>query len=115
MYRAVNAGKRILFIADEAAKLDAVEADEATQNHWLTANKLIFDDRNQSFGFIYTVSGKSVNNLPVAIYEDQIQNRIGQNVFGLQTLATSDVETYLKKPIQRVYRLGQCREGSGGR
>jgi len=96
MYRAVNAGKRILFIADEAAKLDAVEADEATQNHWLTANKLIFDDRNQSFGFIYTVSGKSVNNLPVAIYEDQIQNRIGQNVFGLQTLATSDVETYLK-------------------
>jgi hypothetical protein len=96
MYRAVHNGKRILFIADEAAKLDAVDADEATKNHWLTANKLIFDDRNQSFGFIYTVSGKTVNTLPQAIYEDQIQNRIGHNVFGLMTLATADVETYLK-------------------
>lgn len=100
MYQAVHKGKRILFIADEAAKLENVEVDEAVQSHWVTANKLIFDDRNQSFGFIYTVSGKQQRELPRAIWEPQIQNRLGQNVFRLDTLATKDVESYLVNMLQ---------------
>lgn len=95
MYQTVNGGTRILFIADEATKLESVEGDEATQNHWMTANKLIFDDRNQSFGFIYTVSGKQASQLPQAVWDPQIQNRLGQNVFRLDTLKTPDVKTYL--------------------
>jgi hypothetical protein len=95
MFQAVNNGTRIVFIADEAAKLENVEVDEAVQSHWVTANKLIFDDRNQSFGFVYTVSGKQQRELPRAIWEPQIQNRLGQNVFRLDTLATKDIESYL--------------------
>jgi hypothetical protein len=100
MYQSVNKGTRILFIADEAAKLENVEVDEAVQSHWVTANKLIFDDRNQSFGFVYTVSGKQQRELPRAIWEPQIQNRLGQNVFRLDTLATKDVESYLAKMLE---------------
>jgi hypothetical protein len=100
MYQTVNGGTRILFIADEAAKLENVEVDEAVQSHWVTANKLIFDDRNQSFGFVYTVSGKQQRELPRAIWEPQIQNRLGQNVFRLDTLATKDVESYLAKMLE---------------
>jgi hypothetical protein len=66
----------------------------------VTANKLIFDDRNQSFGFVYTVSGKQQRELPRAIWEPQIQNRLGQNVFRLDTLATKDVESYLAKMLE---------------
>jgi len=98
MYRTVNDGQRLLFIADEAAKLENVEADEATEYHWVTANKLIFDDQNSSFGFIYTVSGKQEKNLPRAIWDPQIQNRLGpNNAHRLDTLATNDIDTYLTK------------------
>ena len=100
MYRAVSNGKRIVFIADEAARLENVEIDQSVQNHWVTANKLIFDDRNQSFGFIYTVSGKQQRELPRAIWEPQIQNRLGQNVFRLDTLATKDVDSYLHNMLE---------------
>jgi hypothetical protein len=97
MYRTVNNGKRLLFIADEAAKLENVESDEATQYHWVTANKLIFDDQNASFGFIYTVSGKQERQLPRAIWDPQLQNRLGKNYYRLDTLATPDVESYLRQ------------------
>jgi len=96
MYLTVN-GERILFVADEAAKLENVDADEATQYHWVTANKLIFDDQNNSFGFIYTVTGKQEKQLPRAIWDPQIQNRLGKHAYRLDTLATGDVDSYLTK------------------
>ena len=98
MYRVVH-HYRILFIADEAARLENVEADEATQSHWVNANKLVFGAGNNSFGFIYTVSGKQQRDLPRAIWDPQIQNRLGDNSFSLDTLATNDVETYLSNLI----------------
>jgi len=94
MYRRVN-GERIVFIADEAARLESVEADDATKSHWVNANKLIFGDGNQSFGFIYTISGKQKKDLPLAIWDPQLQNRLGASVFTLKTLAVPDVNTYL--------------------
>lgn len=96
MYRLVNDGERMLFIADEGAKLEGIGGDQATEDHWLNANKLIFDSSNQSFGFIYTVSGKGESELPRCIWEPQIQNRIGENHFEMNTLATPDVVSYLK-------------------
>ena len=96
MYRRVHEGTRIVFIADEGARLEGVEVDDAIASHWLNANKLIFDDSNQSFGFIYTVSGTvGPAGLPKAIWEPQIQNRIGQNHFEMMPLATPDVDSYL--------------------
>ena len=98
MYRTVNNNCRLLFIADEAAKLEAVEDDMATQQHWVTVNKLIFSNENRTFGFIYTISGRR-NDLPSALWEPQIQNRLGDNAFELANLALPDVETYLSKLI----------------
>jgi hypothetical protein len=95
MYRKVHSGDRILFIADEAAKLESVESDDSTKSHWVNANKLIFGDGNQSFGFIYTISGKQKKDLPLAIWDPQLQNRLGPSVFSLNTLAVPDVEVYL--------------------
>jgi hypothetical protein len=75
MYRTVH-GHQMVFIADEATRLETVESEEATRQHWMTTNKLIFDDQNDVFGFI------------------------GKQVFELKTLATNDVETFLAKLVE---------------
>ena len=99
MYRRVHK-HQIVFVADEAARLERIEADEDTLKHWVNTNKLIFDDQNNVFGFIYTVSGKQQRGLPQVIYDPQILNRLGKsNICELNTLTTDDVETYLSKLI----------------
>jgi hypothetical protein len=100
MYRAVH-GHRILFVADEAARLDEVSNDEATLAHWIAVNRDIFDDKNNSFGFIYTLTGKA-DRLPEAIWHPQIQNRLGQNSFELRTLAKPDVEQFLERLVNEL-------------
>jgi hypothetical protein len=95
MYREVH-NKRMLFIADEAAKLDEVSNHEATEAHWIASNRNIFDDSNDVFGFIYTLSGKA-DRLPRAIWDSQIQNRIGAHTVELQPLAAQDVGGFLTK------------------
>ena len=95
MYRSVHK-HRLLFIADEAARLDEVSNDEATLAHWIAVNRDIFDDKNNSFGFAYTLTGRA-DRLPEAIWHPQIQNRIGQNAFELRTLNKTDVELFLKR------------------
>ncbi len=56
LYQTVD-DTNLILIADEAAKLDDLEADEATSSHWQAINRLIFDDANSYFGFIYTLGG----------------------------------------------------------
>lgn len=99
MYLAVNK-LRLLFVADEAAKLEDVSQDIATEQHWLNVNKLIFADENRSFGFIYTISARRSGDLPNVLFEIQIRNRLGDNIFELKNLATNDVQTFLKKLIE---------------
>jgi len=100
MYRVVS-GHRLLFIADEAARLDEVSNDEATLAHWIAVNRDIFDDKNNTFGFIYTLTGRA-DRLPEAIWHPQIQNRIGQNAFELRTLNKPDVEEFLRQLIEHL-------------
>lgn len=95
MYRVVN-DHRIIYIADEAAKLEAVDNDDATRAHWVNANKLIFDDNNRTFGFLYTVSGRR-RDLPAALFEPQLQNRLGENAFEMPNLQTNDVNEFLER------------------
>ena len=98
MHRVVT-GNRIIFIADEAAKLEAVDANDAASAHWVNANKLILDDNNTTFGFIYTISARR-DHLPVALYEPQLISRLGDNVYELQNLAPADVESFLTRLVQ---------------
>jgi len=101
MHRVVN-GHRMLFIADEAAKLEDVEDDDATRAHWVAINRSIFDDQNNVFGFIYTLSAKSDRAMPDAIWHAQIQNRLGRhNVFELQNLDSVEVAEYLSRTVRR--------------
>jgi hypothetical protein len=97
MYQAVH-GARIIFFADEAAKLEAVDSDDAVRAHWENANKLIFDDRNNTFGFVYTISGRR-KNLPHCLFSPQLQNRLGENVFEMKNLPPTDVGTFLRNLI----------------
>lgn len=90
--------KQLIFMADEAAKLEDIDADDATKRHWIAANRLIFDDNNDAFGFIYTLSGKGQRSVPSVISDPQIVNRLGaNNMIELPNLAPTDVESFLKK------------------
>lgn len=90
--------KQLIFMADEAAKLEDIDADDATRRHWVAANRLIFDDNNDVFGFIYTLSGKGQRSMPSVIADPQIINRLGSNnLIELENLASTDVESFLGK------------------
>jgi len=90
--------RQLIFMADEAAKLDDLEGDDATRQHWVAVNRMIFDDVNNVFGFIYTLSGKGQKNIPSVISDSQIVNRLGSNnIIELPNLAPTDVETFLEK------------------
>lgn len=98
MYKAVH-NERLLFIADEAAKLEDVSADDATLAHWVATNRLIFDDNNDAFGFIYTLSAKGERQMPEALMHSQILNRIGNNRFELRNLGPNDVGEFVRHLI----------------
>jgi hypothetical protein len=92
--------KSILFVADEAAKLEAVDGDEATRAHWISVNRLIFDDNNVNFGFVYTLSAKGWKNVSPILTDPQIQNRLGKNNYiELTTLASEDVKTFIERLV----------------
>ena len=105
MVREVN-GKQLLLIADEAAKLEAVSDGDATEAHWMSVNRLIFDDNNDNFGFIYTLSGKSRNSIPSVLSDPQVENRIGkENYIQLLPLPPSDVSSFLARLTQEFINL----------
>lgn len=92
--------KSVIFVADEAAKLEAVDGDEATRAHWISVNRLIFDDNNTSFGFIYTLSAKGWKNVSGVLTDPQIQNRLGKtNYIELTNLVPADVKTFVERLV----------------
>jgi Cdc6-like AAA superfamily ATPase len=93
MHRVVR-NCRMIFIADEAAKLETVDANDATRAHWVSVNKSILDDNNRTFGFIYTISARR-DQLPASLYEPQLQNRLGDNVYEIMNLEPADIGTFL--------------------
>jgi Cdc6-like AAA superfamily ATPase len=97
---------RLVFIADEAARLGEVSNDEATEAHWVAVHRDIFDDKNNVFGFIYTLTGKA-SKLPKAISDPQIQNRIGQSGVELLNLRTQDVSEYVTRLVSEVVDMPQ--------
>lgn len=97
LVRAVE-GRQLVFIADEAAKLEDIDNDDATRRHWIAANRAIFDDNSDAFGFIYTLSGKGQRNIPTVISDAQITSRLGSNnLIELKNLDPTDVTTFLAK------------------
>lgn len=88
--------RKLVFVCDEAAKLEEVDRDDSSRQHWTAVNRLIFDDKNDAFGFIYTMSGKSERNLARVLTDNQIISRLGQsNLVELRNLEENDVNTFL--------------------
>lgn len=99
LYEKVD-GKHLIIIADEAAKLEAVSNDDATESHWIAANRLIFADENTHFGFIYTLSARDPDDFPEALFSEQIKNRLGpSNLIELPNLSVMEVRSYLKSLV----------------
>ncbi len=86
--------RQLVFLVDEASKLEAVSDVLEVERHWVNVNKMIFDQENRFFGFVYTVSGKA-DELPRALFEPQIENRLGKRVYELKTLGPDDVKRFL--------------------
>ena len=101
MYKIVDETNLIL-IADEAAKLEDIEADEATSAHWEDMNKQIFDDGNTYFGFIYTLAAAAERNLPRVLTAPQIMNRLGtHNLIYLFELSEIQITQFLRHLVNR--------------
>lgn len=115
MYRVVH-GARIIYMADEAAKLEAVDTDDAIRAHWENVNKLIFDDTNGTFGFVYTISGRARRSLPQALLSSQLQNRLGDNIFEMKNLQPADVGLFLRNLVDEFVdrKKVEALVGTGG-
>jgi hypothetical protein len=89
--------KQLVFLVDEAARLEAVSDSLEVERHWVNINTLIFDQENRFFGFVYTVSGKSSDDIPRALFEPQIENRLGNRRIELTNLPPDDVRLFISK------------------
>jgi hypothetical protein len=87
--------RQLLFLVDEGAKLEAVSATQEMERHWVNVNKLIFDQDNTYFGFVYTVSG-SADEIPAALFEPQIENRLGNRRMELRNLPADGVRDFIR-------------------
>jgi hypothetical protein len=96
LFQAVE-GKDLILIADEAARLDEVESDDATRSHWDAVNRMIFDDANGHFGFIYTLGASNEREIPRVLSHAQTANRMGkQNMIKLDNLSDVQVRSFLE-------------------
>jgi len=98
--------KNLILIADEAARLDEVESDDATRSHWESVNRHIFDDSNIFFGFIYTFGGSSERDKPMVLSHPQTETRLGkQNLIFLDNLSDVQTRDFLKNLITQFVDL----------
>ena len=89
-------GKQLVFLVDEAARLEAVSDALEVERHWVNVNTLIFDQENRYFGFVYTVSGKNDGDIPRALFEPQIENRLGNRRIELLNLQPDGVREFIR-------------------
>ncbi len=93
--------RQLIFLVDEASKLEAVGVDQEVTRHWINVNKMIFDQNNRYFGFVYTVSARAVDDVPQALYDPQIENRLGDRKYELKNLDAASVEVFLRRLVDK--------------
>tara|TARA_R100001594_G_scaffold146630_2_gene198297 strand:- start:719 stop:1867 length:1149 start_codon:yes stop_codon:yes gene_type:complete len=101
-------GKNLILIADEAARLDEVESDDATRSHWDAVNRMIFDDSNIYFGFIYTLGASSERDIPRVLAHPQTESRIGKrNLIKLENLSEIQTKDFLNNLLRQFVDLDE--------
>ena len=96
LYRTVHE-TQLIFLVDEAARLETVSAVPEVERHWVHVNTLIFDQQNRYFGFVYTVSGQNADSIPAALFERQIENRLLNRRIELKPLQPDSVRNFINK------------------
>jgi Cdc6-like AAA superfamily ATPase len=87
--------KMLIFMLDEATKLDAV-SDQDAINHWTNAFKLISDQQTKDFGFIVSISCVDVENMAVPLQDEQVQTRFGESSYiALETMDTEKTKEFI--------------------
>lgn len=89
--------RQLVFLVDEAARLEAVSDALEVERHWVNINTMIFDQENRHFGFVYTVSGRTADDIPRALFEPQIENRLGNRKLELRNLEPTGVKEFLTR------------------
>jgi Cdc6-like AAA superfamily ATPase len=92
--------KVLVFMLDEAAKLDFVSNPDAV-NHWLNAFKLLADQQTKEVGFIVSGSWTDVNDMALPLQDPQVAGRFGDpNYVLLRPLDEEDTETFVISLLQ---------------
>ncbi len=93
-------GKMLVFMLDEAAKLDYVSNPDAV-NHWLNAFKLLADSQTKEVGFIVSGSYTDMSDMALPLQDEQVVGRFGDpNYIPLRPLDEEDTKTFVTSLLQ---------------
>jgi hypothetical protein len=92
--------KVLVFMLDEAAKLDFVSNPDAV-NHWLNAFKLLADQQTKEVGFIISGSWVDQSDMALPLQDRQVVTRFGEpNYVTLHPLDETDTKTFVISLLQ---------------
>lgn len=90
----------LVFMLDEATKLDAVQDSDALA-HWTNAFKLLADDSNKDIGLIVSISVIDLNDIAEPLHNQQVVSRFGQsNYVRLSNLSEEETRDFISDLVQ---------------
>jgi hypothetical protein len=88
--------KRLIFILDEARKLESI-ADPDSEQNWIDAWKDLADDMNVEVGFFVSGSFRREEDIPTVLADEQITNRLGtESIVELPLFTRLSAEEFLR-------------------
>lgn len=90
----------LVFMLDEATKLDNVKDDDANF-HWTNAFKLLADDNNKEVGILVSISVIDLNDLASPLHDQQVMTRFGQSDYvRLDNLSEEETRIFISDLVQ---------------
>ena len=100
----------LVFLVDEANKLDETEDDAPTAAHWRSAHRMIYDIENLSFGWIYTAAVVQ-DQLPYTLERPEVYDRITvQRHLTLYSVPAQSISNYLSRMRDSIVDYDLVRE-----
>lgn len=92
--------KRLVFILDEARKLESI-ADPDAEANWIDAWKDLADDMNVEVGFLVSGSFARQEDIPAVLADEQITNRLGEaSIVELPLFTRPNTEEFLSDLLE---------------
>lgn len=86
-------GKLLVFMLDEATKLDRVTNPDAVA-HWTNALKLLADQKSKEVGFVLSGSWIDPNEMALPLQDQQVMTRFGEPNY-IQLVSLDEAETII--------------------